>query len=111
MTGIRIRRLLHWTVGVFVGVHGLILAGPDEHAARRAAVLGLMDTSAGMVLRSADMQMRNPDANFRYRQESNLLYLTGENKPGLTLLLVPRGVQVNDTVARALLFVREGSDE
>jgi len=110
MTGVRIRRLLHWTVGVLVGVHGLILAGPDEHAARRAAVLGLMDTSAGMVLRSADMQMRNPDANFRYRQESNLLYLTGENKPGLTLLLVPRGVQVNDTVARALLFVREGSD-
>ncbi len=102
-------RLLVLLLAVLLGLQGFAFAEPDEHAARRAVVLGLLDSSAGLVLRSAEMQMRSGDANHRFRQESHLLYLTGENRPGLTLLLAPRGIQVGDTLVQVVLFVQKGS--
>jgi len=84
---------------------------PDEHAGRRAAMLGLLDSSSALVLRSGETQMRNPEANFRFRQESHLLYLTGEDKPGVSLLLAPRGVRVGDTVVQVVLFAKKGEAE
>jgi Xaa-Pro aminopeptidase len=90
---------------------GLSGAGlPVDFAARRADICGRMDSSAAMVLRSPDMRMRNADINYRYRQESNLLYLSGLNRPSVTLLLVPGGIALHDTVAHVLLFARESGD-
>ena len=81
-----------------------------EWAARRARALGRMDSSSAMVLRSPDQRMRNADVNYRFRQESNLLYLTGLNRPFVTLVLAPAGVALHDTIAHVLLFARAGED-
>jgi len=96
---------------MLVLVQSAALAGMDEHAARRTHLLGLMDSSAALVLHSAEIQMRSPDANYRFRQESNLLYLTGEDRPGLTLLLAPKGIHVGDTLARVVMFVNPSMDD
>jgi len=106
-----IRRLCGPVAATLILAQGLALAGMDEHAARRAHVLGLMDSSSALVLHSAEIQMRSPDANYRFRQESNLLYLTGENRPGLTLLIAPRGIHVGDTLAHIVLFVNPAADD
>ncbi len=111
--------MIHASIGRVCGavaaalvlVQSLVLAGVDEHAARRAHVLGLMDSSSALVLHSAEIQMRSPDANYRFRQESNLLYLTGENRPGLTLLIAPRGIHIGDTLAHIVLFVKPAADD
>ena len=77
---------------------------PEEFAARRARLLALADTDAAIVLRAAEFRVRSGDVSYRYRQESNFLYLTGLEEPGLTLLLVPRGVQIDGESLPALLF-------
>jgi Xaa-Pro aminopeptidase len=109
MMGSKRSVFLRYSIAALLFLQSLAVAGTDEHAARRAFIMGLLDSSSALVLRSPEMPMRSADANFRYRQESNLLYLTGENKPGLTLLLAPRGVQVDGAVARIVLFVQQGS--
>ncbi len=90
------------------GAGGAAAGDPDiDFAARRAKVLALLDSGSAMVLRSPDPAMRNGDVNYRFRQESNLLYLTGLNRPGVSLLLVHQGVVVDGTSLRVLLFARE----
>ncbi|HSQ76441.1 MAG TPA: aminopeptidase P N-terminal domain-containing protein [Bacteroidota bacterium] len=106
-----IGRLCRAVAAALVLVQGLVLAGVDEHAARRAHVLGLMDSSSALVLHSAEVQTRTADVNHRFRQESNLLYLTGENRPGLTLLLAPRGIHIGDTLAHIVLFANPAADD
>jgi len=99
------------SVALFAAIAVQAGAAPDEHAERRAAMLGLLDSSSALVLRSGEIQMRNPEANFRFRQESHLLYLTGEDKPGVSLLLAPRGLRVGDTIVQVVLFAKKGEAE
>jgi len=75
-----------------------------EYASRRARLLAAADTGAAVVLRAAEYRVRSGDVSYRYRQESNFLYLTGLAEPGLTLMFVPRGVQVDGTGRRIILF-------
>jgi Xaa-Pro aminopeptidase len=98
---------------------GIIVCGPGtlavaegtvDFAVRRAQVLSLMDTGTAMVLRSPDVPMRNADVNYRFRQESNLLYLSGLNRSQVALMLVPSGIALGDTMARVLIFAREATD-
>jgi len=103
--------LVLWTIAGCLMFCSRSVAGGDpatEWAARRALALGRMDTSSAMVLRSPEVRMRNADVNYRFRQESNLLYLTGLNRPSVTLVLAPAGVMLHDTVAHVLLFARAG---
>lgn len=93
--------------GTAVRAPGGIL--PGEYAGRRARLLALADTDAAIVLRAADFRVRSGDVSYRYRQESNFLYLTGLAEPGLTLLLIPRGTQVGDTGRSVILFAPAGS--
>ena len=105
--------LVLWTIAGCLMFCSRSVAGGDpatEWAARRALALGRMDTSSAMVLRSPEVRMRNADVNYRFRQESNLLYLTGLNRPSVTLVLAPAGVMLHDTVAHVLLFARAGED-
>jgi Xaa-Pro aminopeptidase len=61
----------------------------SDLAARRARVLGSFTADTVVVLSSAPPRVFSTDTNYEYRQESNLLYLTGLSEPNVTLVLVP----------------------
>lgn len=108
----RVLRALWFLLGIVILGAGtpLVAEGTSDFAARRAQMLALMDSGSAMVLRSPDMPMRNADVNYRYRQEGNLLYLSGLNRPQVALMLVPSGVMLRDTLAHVLIFAREAAD-
>jgi Xaa-Pro aminopeptidase len=76
----------------------------EEFVQRRARMLKQLDTTSVVVMRAGDPKSRSNDVSFKYRQESNFLYLTGINAPGACLLLSPRGVGVNGGKAHVVLF-------
>lgn len=97
-----------WILGVLLLGTGRGEGGIDsvEFAARRARLSTLLDSSSAAVFRAPDGRTRNGDVNYPYRQESNLLYLTGQNRPNIALIIAPGGVLIGDTVARVVLFVQ-----
>ena len=66
---------------------------PAEYAARRAAVAKAIGTDAVLVAFAAEAQRRTGDIDWPFRQEDNLLYLTGMNVPDATLVLLPGEAQ------------------
>jgi Xaa-Pro aminopeptidase len=89
---------------VFTSIDAWCGISPAEYAGRRARLAALADTDAAVVFRAADFRVRSGDVSYRYRQESNLLYLTGITEPNVTLLLVPHGVAVDGKAWTLLLF-------
>ncbi len=81
------------------------LPSPEFHRSRRQAVMQALGDSALAVFFSAPERPRNGDQNYEYRQDSDLLYLTGMPEPGAVLLLAPGGVEVDGRTVRELLFV------
>lgn len=77
---------------------------PAEYASRRARIAAIADTDAAVVFHAAPTRVRSGDVNYRYRQESNFLYLTGISEPDVTLMIVPRGVEVEGKQCRVILF-------
>lgn len=63
--------------------------GADEFAARRAALARRLGPDAMLILLSPAPAVRNGDVDWPFRQEDNLLYLTGLDAPDTTLVLVP----------------------
>lgn len=59
----------------------------DVYAARRQAVLDKLEPGQAMLLLGAHHFLRNGDAEYRYRQTSDLLYLSGWEDPECALLL------------------------
>jgi Xaa-Pro aminopeptidase len=76
----------------------------DEYVSRRARVLRMLDSTGIMLLGAADFKVRSNDVAYRYRQENNLLYLSGVPEPGICLLLSPRGIGFDGSTATAVLF-------
>src|SRR5262245_2849610 len=72
-------------------------------AARRAKTMSAIGPDAILVMWSAPQRLYSDDVHYEYRQESNLLYLTGIDQPGTILVLVP-GARSQ----REHLFVRQG---
>jgi Xaa-Pro aminopeptidase len=83
---------------------GLALAGPlqDDLKARRGRLLDQLTPQSLAVLWSAPTRVYSLDVDYEYRQDSNLLYLTGLNQPGTTLVLMP-----GNKTQREILFVSE----
>jgi Xaa-Pro aminopeptidase len=77
---------------------------PGEYAARRARLAALADTDAAIVFHAAPFRVRSGDVSYRYRQESNFLYLTGLSEPDMTLMIVPRGLALEGAEWRSVLF-------
>ena len=69
-------------------------------AARR--VMSALDAQTMFIAWSAPPAVYSKDVNYQYRQDSNLLYLTGVDQEGAVLVLMPG----NDK-AREVLFIRE----
>src|SRR6185369_1702913 len=56
---------------------------------RRARLAELIGPHAAMILASPPERTRNGDVSFKFRQDSDILYLTGFEEPGTLVLLRP----------------------
>jgi len=67
----------------------------DAHAAgaaradRRARLASALGPRAALLLASPPEQLRNGDVHYKFRQDSDILYLTGFEEPGTVVLLRP----------------------
>jgi hypothetical protein len=61
----------------------------SEYQARRAALARTVGTDAVFVAFSFEPARRTGDVDWPFRQEDNLLYLTGMNTPDTTLVMLP----------------------
>src|SRR5450755_4988748 len=57
------------------------------HAARRARLMELLGPRAALILSSAPERLRNGDTDYKFRQDSDVLYLTGFAEAGTTIVL------------------------
>lgn len=71
-------------------------------AARRAKAMASLGNDAVLVLWSAPERLYSDDVHYEYRQETNLLYLTGIDQPETILVLTPGAAE------KEHLFVRQG---
>jgi Xaa-Pro aminopeptidase len=62
---------------------------PAEYQARRAALAKSIGPDAVFIAFSSEPARRTGDVDWPFRQEDNLLYLTGMNEPDTTLVLLP----------------------
>ncbi|MCU1384335.1 MAG: hypothetical protein JWL71_3032 [Acidobacteria bacterium] len=62
---------------------------PSEYQARRAALATAIGADAVFIAFSTDPARRTGDVDWPFRQEDNLLYLTGVNEPDTTLIILP----------------------
>lgn len=83
------------------------LTPASVHRERRVRALAALSPHTALVVQSADVRNRQNDVDYEYRQNSDMLYLTGFPHAGGTLLLVPNGVRIGTRVFREVLFVRE----
>ncbi|PIE20885.1 MAG: Xaa-Pro aminopeptidase [Neptuniibacter caesariensis] len=69
----------------------------DQFVARRKALMEKMLPDSIAIIPSAQMQQRNNDVEYPFRQDSDFFYLTGFNEPDAVLVLMP-GRQGSETV-------------
>jgi Xaa-Pro aminopeptidase len=90
-------------VGLLVWA-GSAAAGPlqDDLVARRARLMEKLGPNALAIVWSAEPKVYSLDTDYEYRQDSNMLYLTGIAQEGAILVLMP-----GNRTSREILFVRE----
>jgi len=78
-------------------------AGPlqDDLKARRAKLMERLGPDALAIFWSAPTRVYSGDVDYEYRQDSNLLYLTGIDQPETILVLMP-----GNTARKEIIFVR-----
>ena len=82
---------------------GGVQAYTADLGARRAKAMATIGSDAVLVMWSAPQRLYSDDVHYEYRQETNLLYLTGIDQPDTVLVLVPGAKS-----QREHLFVRLG---
>src|SRR6185295_17686177 len=75
---------------------------PAEYQARRAALATAIGRDAVFIALSAEPARRTGDVDWPFRQEDNLLYLTGMNEPETTFVLLP-----GERERREVIFSRD----
>lgn len=83
---------------------GAAEAGPlqDDLQARRARVMDALTPGTLAIVWSAPTRVYSHDVEYEYRQDSDLLYLTGITQPETILVLMP-----GNATRREILFIRE----
>jgi len=79
---------------------------PKEFIRRRKHLMSMMGDDAVALLPAAPVQIRNRDAEYPYRQDSDFMYLTGFPEPDAVMVLVPGRKQ-----GQYILFCREHDPE
>ncbi len=78
------------------------MIAPAEFARRRTELMRMAGEDAALVVAAAPQRMRNADAAWPYRQDSDFHYLTGFPEPDAVLALLP-----GRPSGEAVLFCRE----
>jgi len=78
-----------------------------QYKARREAIKAQLGPGGVAVLFTNPVRNRNNDSDFRFRADSNFLYLTGFEEPDAALILSSDGFQVDGQRVTELLFVNE----
>ena len=78
------------------------MIAPAEFARRRTELMRMAGEDAALVIAAAPQRMRNADAAWPYRQDSDFQYLTGFPEPDAVLALLP-----GRRNGEAVLFCRE----
>ena len=86
--------------------HLALTIAPDEFARRRRQLMKMAGPDAVVLIATAPERMRNADAAWPYRQDSDFHYLSGFPEPDAVLALLP-GRQHGE----AVLFCRERDPE
>ena len=77
------------------------------HTAHRKAYLALLaEQHAAAIIATGEAPIRNGDSEYRYRPDSDFLYLTGFREPHAALVLLP-----NRAEGQAVLFLQEKNPE
>ena len=82
----------------------------DEYTNRRERLLASLDSDAVVAMKTADYKMRSNDVEYKYRQESNFLYLTGLKSTNNYIILSPRGITVDGKTVNTVLFTSNKND-
>src|SRR5215204_4519697 len=98
------RRVVALAVALSVCVPLAVFAGPleDDLRARRERVMEKLGPETLAIFWSAPVRVYSHDVEYEYRQDSNLLYLTGVDQEETTLVLMP-----GNEGRREILFIRE----
>src|SRR5690242_18810934 len=91
-------------VSVVAGFAARAAAGPlqDDLTARRARLMEKLGPHALAIVCGAEPKVYSLDTDYEFRQDSNMLYLTGIAQEGAILVLMP-----GNKKSREILFVRE----
>jgi len=73
-----------------------------EFAKRRLQLMQITGDGSVIIARAAAPKIRNNDAHYNYRQDSDFLYLSGFSEPQAMIVLLPE-----DHGGRSILFCRE----
>jgi Xaa-Pro aminopeptidase len=97
-------RRLPLTIACLLALAGSAAAGPlqDDLKARRARAMEKLGPESIAVFWSAPVRVYSHDVDYEYRQDSNLLYLTGIDQEETILVLMP-----GNKARREILFIRE----
>ena len=97
------RRFVVAAVSVLVFVSAAA-AGPlqDDLTARRARLIQRLEPNALAIFWSAEPKVYSLDTDYEFRQDGDLLYLTGIAQEGAILVLMP-----GNRTQKEILFVRE----
>ncbi len=87
-------------------MHNYVMStlNPELHARRRIDLLSRMQRGIAIITTAPEM-VRNGDAHYAYRHDSNFYYLTGFNEPEAALILIA------GDAPQAILFCREKNME
>ena len=77
-----------------------------EFAKRRQQLMEIAADEAVIIVRAATQKIRNRDAHYPYRQDSDFLYLSGFSEHDAMIVLLPQG-----NSGRSILFCRERDPE
>jgi Xaa-Pro aminopeptidase len=66
---------------------------PREYARRRKQLMRMAGSDAIVIVAAAPERVRNNDAHYPYRQDSDFHYLTGFPEPDAVLALVPAALR------------------
>lgn len=83
------------------------LLSSTELAGRRQKVLAKMAPHTVAILFAAPERNRNNDSDYRYRTDSNFLYLSGCDEPDSVLILAPSGFEVDGKNVTELVLVND----
>jgi Xaa-Pro aminopeptidase len=78
----------------------------QEFARRRKQLMGMTGAGSMILLAAAPVRIRNNDADYPYRQNSDFYYLTGLAEPDAVLVLIP-----GHPHGESLMFCREADPD